>query len=281
MNAPSQPVAWVTGAGGLIGSQAVISAVQYAPAWRVVGLRRHDLELTDYRAVTRIFREQRPQLIIHCAAMSRSPACQREPLRARQQNVEITRMLADLAADTPFIFLSSDLVFDGRQGNYVEGDRINPLSVYAETKAEAETQVQANPRHLVIRTSLNSGLSPTGDRGLDEQMLGAWRSGQTLNLFTDEYRCPIPAAATARAAWELIQAGATGLFHVAGAEKLSRWEIGQLVVRSQPEFKHLIKPGSLQGYEGDPRSPDTSLNCAKAQAKLNFPLPRFSETLPR
>ena len=228
-----------------------------------------------------MFREQRPRLIIHCAAMSRSPDCQRDPQRARQQNVEVTRMLTDLAAETAFVFLSSDLVFDGRRGHYGENDRVNPLSVYAATKAEAEMIVLANPHHLVIRTSLNAGPSPTGDRGLDEQLLAAWRTGATLNLFKDEFRCPIPAAMTARAIWELVQSGATGLFHVAGSERLSRWEIGNLLVRLHPDFKHLIQAGSLKDYAGAARSPDTSLNCAKAQARLSFPLPKFSETIPR
>ena len=281
MSPPVQPVAWVTGAGGLIGSHLVQAAVPFAPGWRVTGLGRRDVDLTDCQTVSRMFREQRPRLIIHCAAMSRSPDCQRDPQRARQQNVEVTRMLTDLAAEAAFVFLSSDLVFDGRRGHYGESDRVNPLSVYAATKAEAETIVLANSHHLVIRTSLNAGPSPTGDRGLDEQLLAAWRTGATLNLFKDEFRCPIPAAMTARAIWELVQSGATGLFHVAGSERLSRWEIGNLLVRLHPDFKHLIQPGSLKDYAGAARSPDTSLNCAKAQAKLGFPLPKFSETIPR
>ena len=281
MSPPVQPVAWVTGAGGLIGSHLVQAAVPFAPGWRVTGLGRREVDLTDRQTVSRMFREQRPRLIIHCAAMSRSPDCQRDPQRARQQNVEVTRMLTDLAAEAAFVFLSSDLVFDGRRGHYGENDRVNPLSVYAATKAEAETIVLANPHHLVIRTSLNAGPSPTGDRGLDEQLLAAWRTGATLNLFKDEFRCPIPAAMTARAIWELVQSGATGLFHVAGSERLSRWEIGNLLVRLHPDFKHLIHAGSLKDYAGAVRSPDTSLNCAKAQARLSFPLPKFSETLPR
>ncbi len=189
----------------------------------------------------------------------------------------MTRHLAGLAVDVPLVLLSTDLVFDGRKGDYVETDAVNPMSVYGETKAEAEAIVQANPRHLVVRTSLNAGKSPTGDRGMDEQLFLAWRAGRSMPLFVDEFRCPIPAAATARAIWELVNAGATGLYHVAGAEKLSRWQIGELLTARRPEFRGLISPGSLKDYAGAPRSPDTSLNCARAQARLSFPLPRFSD----
>lgn len=280
-NSPTEAVAWITGAGGLIGSHLLAQAATAETNWQVAGLTRQRLDLTHHTRVQATFRTQWPALIIHCAALSRSPECQRDPGRARQLNVEVTRTLAELAADIAFVFISTDLVFDGRKGNYVEEDSVNPMSVYGETKAEAEQIVLANPRHLVIRTSLNAGRSPTADRGMDEQMVHAWRTGRAMNLFVDEFRCPIPATATARAIWELVSAGATGLFHVAGAEKLSRWQIGELLVDRFPEFRRLISPGSLKDYEGAPRSPDTSLNCAKVQKCLSFALPRFSEWVAR
>ena len=274
-----QPTAWITGAGGLIGSHLLGVATAIAPAWNVIGLTRNEVDLTDCSRLESLFRQQRLAVIIHCAALSRSPDCQREPALAGRQNVEVTRQLAELAAEIPLVFLSTDLVFDGRKGNYVESDGVNPLSVYAETKVEAEAIVLANPRHLMVRTSLNAGPSPTGDRGMDEQLFLAWRAGKTMSLFVDEFRCPIPAAATARAIWELVNAGATGLFHVAGAETLSRWQIGELLTAGHPEFRRLISAGSLKDYAGAPRSPDTSLNCAKAQVQLSFPLPKFSDWL--
>src|SRR5262249_25601370 len=155
---------------------------------------------------------------IHCAALSRSPACEAEPSLARRLNVDVTARLARLATEIPFIFFSTDLVFDGRKGNYEEAAEVNPLSVYAETKVEAERVVLANPKHTVIRTSLNCGSSPSGDRGLDEQLCQAWRAGKVLRLFTDEFRCPIPAELTARGVWELAARKQTGLFHLAGSE---------------------------------------------------------------
>jgi dTDP-4-dehydrorhamnose reductase len=151
------------------------------------------------------------------------------------------------------------------------------LSVYGRTKAEAERLVLANPRHTVVRTSLNAGASPAGDRGIEEQMRRAWKEGKTLRLFRDEFRSPIPAEVTARAVWELVDRGAAGLYHVAGAERLSRWQIGQLFAARWPEWKPRILEASLAEYQGAARPPDTSLNCAKAQALLSFPLPRFGD----
>lgn len=244
-----------------------------------MALTRDRLDLADSAAVRAEFRRQRPGLVIHCAALSKSPECEAKPALARQLNVEVTALLAGLAAEIPLFFLSTDLVFDGRAGNYDESAAVNPLSVYAETKVAAEQVLRANPRHTVIRTSLNGGVSPTGDRGFNEQMRRAWQAGQTLRLFTDEFRSPIPAAVTARAIWELAGQGATGLYHIAGRERLSRWEIGRLLAARWPHLAPVIEATSLKEYQGAPRAPDTSLNCAKAQALLSFRLPGLTEWL--
>ncbi len=270
---------WVTGANGLIGNYFVQSSAQAAPDWRVIGLKREHFDLTDLGAVERTFHDQKPQLIIHCAALSKSPACQANPGLANRINVEVTRHLENLAVDVQFVFFSTDLVFDGKQGNYDEFATVNPLSVYGETKAKAEQIILANPRHLVIRTSLNGGASPTRDRGFNEEMRKAWEAGRELKLSTDEFRCPIPAVETVRAVWELIHQRRTGLFHVAGSERLSRWEIGQLLAHRWPQLNPKIVPSSTKDYQGAPRPPDTSLNCSKAQQFLSFPLPALTQWL--
>ena len=276
---PQLSVAWITGAGGLIGNYLIQTASQFAPAWRVRGLTRAQLDLLDFVAVSRAFHGERPQLIIHCAAMSKSPDCQAQPELARRINVEATARLAELAADIPFVFFSSDLVFDGCKGSYVESDPVGPLSVYAGTKVAADRIVLANPRHTVIRTSLNGGTSPAGDRGFNEQMRLAWQSGRTLKLFTDEFRCPIPAVVTARATWELVNKNQAGLFHVAGGERLSRLQIGQLIAARWPQLNPKFEAAIAKDYPGAPRPVDSSLNCAKAQKLLSFPLPGLTEWL--
>lgn len=275
----SRKLVWITGAGGLIGHQFVQSAPLYAPEWEARGLTRQQLDLADFDAVTRAFHEQQPQLIIHCAALSRSPACEADPALAALQNVGVTRHLCDLAKEIPLVFFSTDLVFDGRQGNYAETDAVNPLSVYARTKVEAERSVLVCPRHTVVRTSLNGGVSPSGRRGFNEELRHAWQEGKITNLYADEFRSPIPAAVTARAVWELVARGAVGLFHVGGSEKLSRWEIGQLVASRWPEFRSRLECGSVHDHRGAPRPPDTSMNCAKAEALLGWRLPGFTEWL--
>lgn len=275
----AKPIAWISGAGGLIGNYLVKSAKRFAPEWHVGGLTRAELDLLDFDAVRRAFAEQQPQLIIHCAAMSKSPECQAKPELARRINVDATTVLAELAAAIPFVFFSTDLVFDGKTGSYHESSPVNALSVYGETKVAAEKIVLANSRHTVIRTSLNAGKSPTGDKAFNEQMRLAAQRGERWQLFTDEFRSPIPAVVTARATWELVNQKQTGLFHVAGSERLSRLEIGKLLAMRWPKLRPQIDAVSCKDFQNPPRPPDTSLNCMKAQNVLPFQLPAFSEWL--
>src|SRR5687767_2453464 len=97
---------WITGAGGLIGNSLVQTASRFAPERQVAGLTRAQLDLADFTSVARLFAEQKPQLVIHCAALSKSPACQANPALAWKLNVDVTRHLAELATDIPFIFFS-------------------------------------------------------------------------------------------------------------------------------------------------------------------------------
>lgn len=274
------PLAWITGAGGLIGSHLVRVASEFAPDWRVRPFTRDDLDLTDASSLRRLFLAEHPALIVHCAALSRIADCESSPALAEAINVRATQQLAELAGSAQLIFLSTDLVFDGAKGNYTETDPVNPLNTYAETKVRAETAVLAYPCHTVVRVSLNAGRSPSGTKSFNEDMRRAWERGQTLSLFTDEFRNPLPAIVTARALWELALGRHTGLFHLGGAERLSRWEIGQLLSEhTLAHHRHLqprIAPASLKEYRGPRRSPDTTLNTSRIQRLLSFPLPNFS-----
>jgi len=269
----------VTGAGGLIGSYLIKEGTTLNLPWRLRPLTRRDLDVTDFSKTESLFTAEDPQLIIHCAALSKTPDCQQNPTLAWKLNFEASRFLSELAAQVAFVSFSSDLIFDGQKGNYVESDRPRALSIYAETKIAAEQAVLSNLRHTVIRTSLNGGVSPTGDRGFNEEMRRAWQSGKTLRLFVDEFRSPISAEVTARAVWELLAAGGTGIYHLGGSEKLSRWQIGELIARRWPQLNPKIEKASLKEYTSAPRAPDTSLACSKIQQLLSFRLPGLAEWL--
>jgi dTDP-4-dehydrorhamnose reductase len=118
--------AWITGANGLIGNYLVQTAAKF-PQWKARPLTRAQFDLLDFKAVENEFKKERPQLIIHSAAVSTIAEAQKNPELARRVNIEATKFLAQLAADAQFVLFSTDIVFDGRKGNYSETDAPNPL----------------------------------------------------------------------------------------------------------------------------------------------------------
>jgi dTDP-4-dehydrorhamnose reductase len=101
-----------------------------------------------------------PLALVHCAAVSTVAECDENRKLAFQVNVEATRRLAGYAEERGacFIFISTDLVFDGTKGNYTEKDTPHPLTWYAETKRLAEEAVaEICTRYYIIRTALMYG----------------------------------------------------------------------------------------------------------------------------
>lgn len=278
-NPNRRPRLWVTGARGFLGRYLVDVFRETPFRWRVVPVTRTLLDLTDPGEVREFFQRQPPDVIIHGAALSDTGQCERDPELSRAINVEATRRLAELAREARLVFLSTDLVFDGSKGNYTEEDSPHPLHVYGRHKLEAEECVLQHPRHLVVRTSLNAGVSHAGNRSFNEQMKAAWSAGRTLTLFQDEFRNPIAAEVTARAIRHLVEHDLTGRFHVAGRERLSRWEMGVICRDHYGAPPSGIRAGSLRDHDGPRRAPDTTLHCRKAQRLLPFPLLGFREWL--
>jgi dTDP-4-dehydrorhamnose reductase len=273
------PRAIITGAAGLIGQYCVNTAPRWAPGWDVQGLSRTDLELTDRLKVDARIRALKPDLLIHCAALSRTKACEQDPDQAHRDNVEVTAHLAQLSKDIPFIFLSSGEVFDGKTGWYSEADEPNPINVYGRTKLDAERVVLQNPQHTVVRIVLTSGTSQNGDRSFVDDMCRTAKAGKDVTLYADEFRCPLPAGVIARAVWELVDRKQPGLYHLGGSERLSRWDIGEALLPWYPELEGRLIHGSARNHVGNPRPADLSLRCDKIQRLLSFCIPGFREWL--
>src|SRR3954467_9814118 len=100
-------LAWITGAGGLIGSY----LIKAAPAgWKVRPIKRADVDLRNFGGVRSLFEHEHPELVIHCAAVSKNPICDADPVLAKRVNFEAATDLANIAKGIPFILLSTDLV---------------------------------------------------------------------------------------------------------------------------------------------------------------------------
>jgi len=237
---------FVFGSSGLVGAACVRALTRRGHAVHAFyGERRPDfasaaavrsLDLTDREAVERLVLEEWPDAVINAAAVSNPAAVKSAPQRARQLNVDFPAQLALLARHlgSRFIHFSSDMVFDGQSGNYRSTDPPRPLQDYGKLKLEAEEKVLANHPFdpVVLRITLVNGNSPSGHRSVHEKLLHAIAAGERPRLFTDELRQPCSADNVAEVARELVERrDLSGIFHWAGSEPVSRYDLGRAILR--------------------------------------------------
>lgn len=217
----------VTGSTGFLGPY-VVEALRARGADVVTTGRRGGDAAVDLLApgmVDAVVEALAPDFVCNLAAMSRLADCEREPARARSANALLPGELAARFGDR-LLHVSTDLVFDGRNGPYDEGKAPGPLSVYGATKAEGEERVMERGGR-VARLPLLFGPDARG-RGASGSLRAALGRGETVALFTNEYRTPLHALDAAVGLAELLPLRrCPQLVHLPGPERCSRWELGR------------------------------------------------------
>ncbi len=281
----------VTGASGQLGAYIVRELIRRGHevvAWSgtraedVQGVSARPVELTDRDRVVQAFRDAESNIVIHPAAMAAVGDCARDPIRADAVNHRSTARLAELAAmaKARFVFVSTDLVFDGEHAPYREGDSPAPLSAYGRTKADAERAVVALANHVVVRVSLMFGPSIHGRESFFDKLTAALRTGQSVQLFHDEWRTPIGLATAACALIEIATSNASGVLHLGGPERMSRLEMGQRLAAHLRISAPVIESVSRTTAAGEPRPRDTSLDSTHWRGLFpNSPWPNFETAL--
>ena len=265
----------VTGASGLLGWN--LCRFLTGGAYEILGIHlRHELslpgiqairaDLRDLGGVTGLFRELRPDAVVHAAAISDADFCQTHRDESHEINVDAAIHLSSLcrARSIPFLFISSDLVFDGLTPPYREGDPPHPRSYYGVQKVLAEKGVLSGyPDAAVCRLPLLIGIPGPGGKGI-LPTIEAMRQGKVLRLFIDEFRTPITtksAAAGIAVALEQVR----GIVHLGGPERISRYDLGRLIAEVFEERGALLVPSRQKDVATDaPRPPDVSLDSSMA-----------------
>lgn len=168
------------------------------------------------------------------------------------------------SAGARFLFTSTDLVFDGRAGNYSESSPASPIMPYGQLKIEAEAAVRdAAPGAVVLRPSLMVGESGVLMQPLYE--CGALMRGQEVTLYADEWRSPVHVDDVARASWDLVSGEVAGTFHLGGA-RLTRLELGRVLCAIHRFDVGLIR----EAKRPEDRPRDTSLDSGRLANLLGW-----------
>lgn len=223
----------------------------------------YQLDVRDRQAVYRLFQMWQPHLVIHAAGSDASPDMA-DVIVTGTDNV----CAAASTGSTRFIFLSTDVVFDGQHAPYRESDAPQPIHAYGKAKATAETRVAALTDYVIVRSSLIYDLQP-GGHNFDWLLSALWQK-KPVTLFTDQWRNPVWATTLCYALLELAMLEYGGVLHIAGIQPLTRAEFGLKML----DWWGVADRATLSLGPGDSRRwpADCRLDVSRAAALLQTPL---------
>lgn len=184
-----------------------------------------ELDITDAERVGLYVRQERPDLIINCAAHTDVDGCETERDRAFAVNADGAGNLANAAREVGALLthISTDFIFGGTKHQpYLEDDAPDPLSIYGQSKLAGEQAVQKSGcDYLIVRTAWLYGKH---GKNFVHTILDLGRKRCELKVVDDQWGSPTWTVDLAEAIRRLLEAGARGVFHASGGGYCSWYE---------------------------------------------------------
>lgn len=231
---------------------------------------------TDAGALRASLLATRPTHVIHAAAVSTLSDAAGDRERAFLVNTTATEVVSATCASlgASLVLCSTDLVFDGERAPYDEESSPAPGTVYGRTKRDAELAALAHGA-VVARLSLLFGPTRTARRGFFDAQVDALRERRPITLFDDEHRTPAALEDAADALVTLARARASGVVHIGGSERMSRFAMGERLAAALGVTTPALVRASRTSIDGEARPRDVSLTTLR-EAELGLGRPARS-----
>ncbi len=238
--------------------------------------------VTNEEEVKQTWKDFQPDAVIHTAAMTNVDECELNPEKCQVQNVIATQnvIYACEMVGAQLIHLSTDFIFDGSSGPYSEMDKPNPISIYGQSKLDAETLVQkASCPWSIVRTVLVYGIAP----GLSRSNIILWvkaslEQGKEIQVVDDQFRTPTLAEDLATGCILIAEKKAEGIFNISGKDFLTPYEMAIQTADFFSLNKGLIKQATAATFtQPAKRPPRTGFDISKAVQELGYNPHSFRE----
>ena len=248
------------------------------------GYEYYAADVIDYDRINEVIRESKPDYIINTAAMTNVDACEEDKETCKRINTDAVKNLANICDELNIhlIHLSTDFIFDGKEGPYDENAVPNPLSYYGLCKWEAEKIVQQmQAPWTIIRTVLVYGIVDNMSRSnIVLWVKKSLEEGKNINLVNDQWRTPTLAEDLAEGCLLVALKNATGFYNISGKDFMSIFDMACKVAEHyglDKKFIHATDSESL----GQPakRPPRTGFIIDKAVKELGYEPMSFEESL--
>lgn len=270
----------VTGASGLLGHQLVKKALDkghevYA-AYKDTQVsfgKPIRVDLTEQTAIFEVIGKIKPQAVIHAAAYTDVDGCETNKDLALRVNAEATKHIAMATAEinAHVIYVSTDYVFNGEKGLYVEEEQPNPINYYGYTKLKGEEYVkQYAESWCIARPSVIYGWSQTEKLNFATWIINSLKRRKEIKVLVDQYVSPTLNINLAEMLLEIAEKRIRGILHTAGANRVSRYDFALECANTFNLFADVIKPARIGEISWKAKRPrDSSLNVSKAEMVLN------------
>jgi dTDP-4-dehydrorhamnose reductase len=277
----------ITGSNGLLGQKIVKLCLKYKLPFLATskGINRNPdcpetnyfhLDICNKLEINHVFDSFYPTHIIHTAAITNVDYCEVNKEECEEVNINATKYLFDACQrhEAYFNFVSTDFVFDGEKGNYVETDLVNPLSYYAKSKVEAENILlnSSYQKWSIARTIIVYGQS----HNMSRSNLVLWvhdslKNKKEINVVNDQFRTPTWADDLAWGCIQLCLKNQFGIYHLSGKDYVSMLEFAYIVADFYQLDKNLIKEITSESLnQAAKRPPKTGFNIEKAKSMIDY-----------
>lgn len=268
---------FITGGGGLLGqylnivmseSDTILTTYRSNPG----NCRYHNsikCDLTNHKQLSAVIKGFAPDVVVHTAAVSRPETCDAMSMpEVLKINTGLTADIAGLCADTgsAMFFTSTDLVYDGNAGGMMKEDgKINPESRYAESKLLAEECLPGSGcSYVILRTSLLYGMGLNHSVNNFHNTLNNLRNGISSKLFYDQFRTPLSLIDASYLLKGLLSSGVKDtILNFGGRERVSRYELGEMLCDSGGYSKGLLERISMYDIDTAHKVADVSMDTGK------------------
>jgi dTDP-4-dehydrorhamnose reductase len=228
---------FITGGSGLLGSNLIKELTHRNIPYSAPS--HSECNIQNFNNLETHILNNKPSVIIHCAAVAKFADVEKDPINALDTNVIGTANVvkACMLHNIRLVFISTSHVFDGKRGMYKTTDTVNPITKYAKMKVADEYIVSILDNSLSIRTEFC---------GLDFPFEFAYHDKWSSKDYIDKLAPEI---------LDVSLSYRTGICHVAGPRR-SFYELG---LERNPN----VKPGSIveaQSISNVPILVDTSLD---------------------
>jgi dTDP-4-dehydrorhamnose reductase len=271
----------ITGGSGLLGS--AVATISQANGYETyAGYNQHQanegtpiqLDVTNIHMIEKAFQKAQPEIVIHSAAMTNVDRCEENQTQATMINVKGTRNIVKEAKKYGafILYVSTDYVFSGEKGGYIESDEPGPINHYGVTKLESERILtSSNTEYCIVRPSVIYGSKPAaGKENFALWAINNLRNGKSLKIINDNWVSPTLNTNLAEMILEIVERRLTGVYHLSGATPINRYDFTKQIAKTFELNESLIIPVTSEAMNWKAKRPrNSTLNVEKASATLS------------